>query len=167
MVNKHNVATAPEVVFFSLGRRWHPAQEVCVDYADWLLLKPYRWYLQAPTERNLCWYVWGRPEGSYALLHRWLMRAPKSREVDHRDGNGLNCCRHNMRLTDRPQNAANRKSSNPLGRGVSYVDGRGFKAQIQHHGVHHNLGFFSSAVEAADVYTQAALRLRGELASNR
>jgi hypothetical protein len=40
-------------------------------------------------------------------LHRVIMAAPPGVEVDHEDRNRLNCCRSNLRLATRAQNAQN------------------------------------------------------------
>lgn len=42
------------------------------------------------------------------LLHRFIVGAPDGLEVDHKNGDGLDCRRSNLRLATRTQNAANR-----------------------------------------------------------
>lgn len=52
----------------------------------------------------------GAPRGKRKpaiYLHRFIVDAPKGKEVDHWDGNGLNCRRDNLRVTDRQGNALN------------------------------------------------------------
>ena len=42
-------------------------------------------------------------------LHRWLLDAPAGLEVDHRNGNGLDNRRENLRLCTHAQNAVNHR----------------------------------------------------------
>lgn len=41
-------------------------------------------------------------------LHRFIVNAPIGQEVDHWNGNGLDCRRENLRITDRQGNQLNR-----------------------------------------------------------
>lgn len=102
------------------------------------------------------------------LLHRFIMDAPPDKQVDHRDGDGLNCRRLNMRIATRTQNARNCKPCGTSGyKGVSKSGGgvqNPYRAQIKISGVTRLLGFFPDAVSAAHAYDQAATKLFGEFA---
>lgn len=90
------------------------------------------------------------------LLHREVLGlAPgDGHEVDHIDGDRLNCRRSNMRIATHAQNGQNRASrpgSSPY-RGVSWETRRGkWLAQAMLNGVKHNLGCFDDELEAAAV----------------
>jgi hypothetical protein len=119
------------------------------------------------------WYAATQPPRSGGtratiLLHRFLLDSPAHAEVDHIDGDGLNCRRSNLRLATRVQNSRNSKrpSDNTSGfKGVSRSKGRRkWRVRIGINGTHKHLGCFRTKEEAAQAYDQAALRLFGQFA---
>jgi hypothetical protein len=103
--------------------------------------------------------------GKYTSLHRVVADAPSGAEVDHRDGNGLNCVDGNLRIATQNQNAVNRKYDNPSGyRGVRRNPWGSFVVQITYDGKNHHLGSFSSAEEAGLAYNAEESRVFGEFA---
>jgi hypothetical protein len=103
--------------------------------------------------------------GRIVALHRIIMGATGNVEVDHRDGNGLNNLRSNLRLATNAQNAKNRISTVGASRykGVS-IFGKRWRAKIESDGVRFSLGIYNTQEEAARVYDAAAIRLHGEFA---
>jgi hypothetical protein len=111
-------------------------------------------------------------------LHREVLGPiPSGTEVDHINGNGLDCRRANLRLATKSQNAQNvgRRPQNSSGyRGVSRIrrvkNGREVNlrkpwlAQIQAHGKYEYLGLYASPEDAAEAWNSAALVLHGEFA---
>lgn len=114
-----------------------------------------------------------RVDGEWATtarMHRIIMARVLGRTlsedelVDHKDRDGLNNCRSNLRLADRSQNRANspRNRNNTSGaKGVSPFKDK-WKVQITVQGKNLYLGLFSSKEEASRVYNAAALRHFGE-----
>lgn len=45
----------------------------------------------------------------YVYLHRYIMDAPEELDVDHKDRNGLNCRRENLRVMTHSDNLRNRR----------------------------------------------------------
>jgi hypothetical protein len=135
-----------------------------VDDEDFAKVAPYRWTaLKAPKGR---WYAHSRMAGStWIYLHRFLMNAPPDRQVDHKDGDGLNCQRFNMRLATTTQNQQNSGRRGPTGfKGVSRVAGRWY-VHIKVDGKRlQNFGGYATAEEAARVYDVAATVYHGEFA---
>jgi hypothetical protein len=101
-------------------------------------------------------------------LHRLIMDAPIGIEVDHRDGDGLNCRRSNLRLCSHAQNLANQRlsSANKSGyRGVSWdMRDRRWRVAIKKHQVVTTLGGFKDPISAALAYDKAAREMFGEFA---
>lgn len=140
-----------------------------VDEEDYKWLSQHKWC--AHKEHNGDWYairnIYEHDKQTTIYMHREILRPPEKMETDHKDGNGLNNQRHNLRAATRSQNAQNRRKKKGVSRfkGVSWY-GRIAKWQvsirIKNKGVH--LGYFSSEIEAAQAYDSVARRCFGEFA---
>ena len=100
------------------------------------------------------------------LMHRLIIRAAEGSIVDHRNGNGLDNRRANLRLVDASINAINRHT--PI-RGTSRFNGVNWfpltgrwRAQIRANSKFYALGYFFREEEAARAYDEAAKKLHGE-----
>jgi len=51
----------------------------------------------------------GKPKAATMLMHRLVMRPKRYEQIDHRDGNGLNNVRENLRFCSQSQNMGNAK----------------------------------------------------------
>ena len=102
-------------------------------------------------------------------LHRFLLGITDPKiEVDHRDGDGLNNCRSNLRVATAAQNQHNQRlridSTTGL-KGTYFHEGAGkFKAQITVNRKVKGLGHFTSPYDAARAYDGAALEAFGDFA---
>jgi HNH endonuclease len=101
------------------------------------------------------------------IIERVLGRAVSPHElVDHKDGDGLNNTRKNLRLATPSQNMANGKvrKNNKLGvKGVVRI-GRKFQATISISNKKKYLGTFDTAQKAHAAYVEAAIKYHGEFA---
>lgn len=139
-----------------------------IDVDDWTAVSAYRWH-----EARDRW-------GSYAVanvtvedrrtqikLHRLITRAPHGQQVDHRNHNGLDNRRANLRIATPSQNAANNRptSSRSGYKGVGWHKARGkWRAYITVDRRTRHLGLFDDPWEAAQAYNAAALDAWGEFA---
>lgn len=135
-----------------------------VDDADFEWLNQWKW----KVHRNKFGLYAGREEAEkLVLMHRLIMNASDKFEVDHRNRNGLDNQRVNLRLATRSQNMANRRlfSNNTSGyRGVYAAAGK-YRSTIRVKGKTRHLGYFESARLAAKAYNRAAIKAFGEFAT--
>lgn len=135
-----------------------------VDNRDAERVLAHRWHLHRNGSRTYAIRRDGRARRA-VLLHRFVVDASPGQIVDHRDGDGLNNTRANLRLASNQQNAWNGRAKGevPL-RGVRVV-GDKFAASIWPNNRHINLGTtYATAEQASAVYNAAAVALYGEFA---
>jgi hypothetical protein len=105
---------------------------------------------------------------STRLMHREILEVDEKVKVDHRDHNGLNNQRGNLRSASVAQNTQYQRlsSANTSGfKGVGWSKRyKNWEAGIQRKGKHFFLGSFKDKVEAAKAYDRAARRLFGRFA---
>ncbi len=92
---------------------------------------------------------------------------PSELDVDHKNSNGLDCRRRNLRPATESQNMGNRRkqSSSSKFKGVTWNKRLSkWIAQIGQPGSRKHLGCFSEEREAAQRYNQAAKEKWGEFA---
>lgn len=140
-----------------------------IDDEDYDLVSKYRW-CRVTTKMNKVYAVTlDRPKIS---MHRLIMNCigDKSIFIDHKNHNGLDNRRYNLRRATKAQNCKNRRSarnssSKYLGVSKNKVTGY-FTAQI---GIGNkkviSLGRFTNELEAAKVYNEAAKIYHGEFAN--
>lgn len=112
-------------------------------------------------------YARGKPywSSSKVYMHRLILCFPFF-EVDHKNGNGLDNRRCNLRAAINGGNQCNRRGVGGASKhkGV-YLNRQGkWCAQIAKCRQRYCLGTFDSEVEAAIAYNDAAIRLHGEFA---
>ncbi len=144
--------------------------EAVVDLADLALVEGRNW---CAARRRRTWYaVTGVPTTSdwtKILMHRVIMGCqPGDPRIDHRDGDGLNNRRANLREATETQNLAN---SRPRDGGTSGFKGvywskqrQYWVAQVGVNGQKRHLGIFHSEEAAARAYDAAAIETFGEFA---
>lgn len=96
------------------------------------------------------------------------MNAPNGVEVDHKDGNGLNNVRSNLRFCTASQNKMNMRCWNKHGfKGVTFMKRRGlrcWRAKLTINKIVKHLGYFYCLHEAALAYNKAAKKYFGRFA---
>lgn len=136
-----------------------------IDFEDFEKVRQFKW---RASKNRTSWYAKTTFGKEDHYLHRLLFSEPLGVWIDHRDGDGLNNQRHNLRTCSVPQNIRNQKikSSNTSGfKGVSFRrDCKKWAAHIRHSGRKHHLGFFSTAELAALAYDNAAKKYHGDFA---
>ncbi len=102
------------------------------------------------------------------LMHRFIIKTPTGMETDHKDRDGLNNQKSNLRWATSAQNSANKKrqENNTSGyRGVSWkTQNNKWQAAIQYCRKCLYIGLFDTKEEAAKAYNSKAKELHGEYA---
>ena len=142
---------------------------VVVDAEDIDFLSLLTWYRKRSGRDRREYAAANLPGGGKISMHRLLMGARPGDRVDHRDGNGLNNRRSNLRLASSTDNARNqrRRRGRVLYKGVSFrpsSPGRPWVAHLGGHRTGSYLGSYRTAEEAALAYDIAALEKWGEFA---
>jgi hypothetical protein len=136
-----------------------------VDDADFEWLNQWKWTYDG---QGYAYRHGPRPKRKYILMHREIMQTPKGLDTDHRDRNGLNNQRDNLRVCTFAQNQWNRKiqTSNTSGyKGVSWsAYHRRWHAQIRTNNIQTHLGYFDTPEEAAKAYDEGAQIYHDEFA---
>ena len=137
-------------------------QIALVDEEDYELVNPFRWHI---FNVHRCSYA---VTNNGILMHRLILGVSKGKMVDHKDNNGLNNQKDNLRECTHSQNGANR---NPSKKGTSkYLgvcwakDRSKWMAQITHKQNRYKLGSFINEIDAAKAYNKKAIELHGEFA---
>lgn len=106
-------------------------------------------------------------------LHRFIyyindIEIPEKMEIDHKNGNGLDCRKSNMRFASSRLNKANAglRSDNSSGyKGVNFMASRDkWRAQLWVSGKNTHLGLFETLEDAILVYNRRAIQEWGEYA---
>jgi len=163
-------------------RKWkygYTYRRIYLGEGEWTILDQEDYY----HFREFNWRLFGNGCNLYAVrdakiepkrtrtvyLHREILKAPKGLLVDHRNGNGLDNRRGNIRLATYSQNNCNRRrdKSKCTSRyhGVYYEkQKRKWVARIYYKGKSLWLGGFDNEIDAARVYDAAAKKYYGEFA---
>lgn len=140
-----------------------------VDDEDYNEVIKHSWY--AHKVKGI-WYARSRLKEKYGgdllHLHRFIMKAPSNKVVDHEDHNGLNNQKYNLRVCTQAQNCQNQ--SPQTGRTSKYKgvgwrkDTSIWRAYIKKDQTTVNLGCFEYEEQAALIYNLAAIKYFGAYA---
>jgi len=137
-----------------------------VDDDDYNWLSRWRWHA---CRYGGLWYAMrnSRENGKWRkiLMHRVILGDKVAEITDHKDRNGLNNQRSNLRPCTRSQNTANSQRKSRAGfKGVEQKSRNRWRAMIGIKEGRKNLGSFKSPEEAAKAYDEAAIERYGEFA---
>tara|TARA_R110002153_G_C13243703_1_gene490982 strand:- start:506 stop:1015 length:510 start_codon:yes stop_codon:yes gene_type:complete len=141
--------------------------EAIIDAADVPLFEPWSWFA-VPTGGTV-YAVRSDYSGTNmrtVYAHRTILGEPYGLDVDHKDGDGLNNRRENLRPATKSQNMRNRRinlNSTSGFKGVYFHRQAGkWAAQIKIRGKAKYLGLFASPEKAHSAYCTASRELHGE-----
>lgn len=137
-----------------------------IDEEDFELVSRYKWYAR-PVERT---HYANSKSKKLIIMHRLIMDInDPSIQIDHRNRDGLDNRRSNLRIATNSQNTCNRapyKNRSSIYKGV-YFDKKAQKWACQIRpigGKTKHVGYFISEIEAALRYNEVAIKYHGEFA---
>ena len=140
-----------------------------VDDEDYSIINQHQWYaLKCESKTRTNWYVIRHHNGKTIYMHREIIAACEKLDIDHKNGNGCDNRRENLRAGTTSQNLQNQRKT--LGcssafKGVCWDKERSlWMAKIKANNRHKFIGRFSDEVSAAKAYDQTARYYFGEFA---
>lgn len=140
-----------------------------VDDANFEWLNQWKWQYDLGYARrsvNMGKFENGKQHITHISMHRLIMDEPENMEIDHKNGDGLDNRRSNLRICTRAQNQQNRKiHKNKEFKGVNWHKRVGRWAvaiRVNKKLIH--IGYYSDRHVAAKAYDEAAKKHFGEFA---
>ena len=139
-----------------------------IDREDIEKAKPYSWHSHVSKKTNTV-YAYATIQGTKPkksiFLHNVVLEPRQGFVIDHKDGDGLNCRKENLRHATESQNAMNRlrRRQDCLPKGV-YRSGPNFEARVTVHRKTIKIGSFPTVDEAVEARNHAASQHYGEFA---
>lgn len=139
-----------------------------VDDEDFDYLNQWKW--QAHLSRgnwyvNRCEY---KPLKRTIFMHRVILNTPEGLKTDHKDRDGLNNQKSNLRFATGSQNAMNQNPHSASGYIGVYLQNKNknykYQASIRVNKKNISLGYFKTAEAAAIVRDRASIKYFGEFA---
>lgn len=142
-------------------------KEAVIDVGDLPLVSQHRWFAHRDTNTGFYAKTNLRSPGGRRLtlaMHCLINNTPDGFDTDHRDGDGLNNRRANLRTATRAENARNRGmlAHNTSGIKGVYWHQKKWVARLTYNNRLIHLGRFGTREAAAEAYRRAAERYHGE-----
>ena len=141
-----------------------------IDDEDFNLVSQYKWCASKNGHTCYAYTTIQKPSGKHTSLtmHRLLLKPADGLRADHKDGDGLNNQRYNLRPCTHRENLRNQraqKGGSSQYKGVYWHkrDNK-WRAQIQINGKVQSLGNYIDEKEAAKAYNKVAVKYFGDFA---
>ncbi len=135
-----------------------------IDDTDYTMVSRFKWWIE--PHKQTSYAVAKKPNGDGTLrMHRLIMSPCEDRLIDHRNRNGLDNRRENLRLCTYPENLRNSPSRGGTSqyKGVSWHKQTGkWCVQLTINGKVRHMGLFIDETNAAIAYNEYAEQYYGE-----
>jgi hypothetical protein len=160
------------VTKFELRSKKYGNKECFIDTKDWKRVERYYWFLYKKSDEK-CFYaiahIKKNNKWNTLKLHRFILNLKNKKEIDHKDLNGLNNTKLNLRICTHAENMRNRRINfdNKSGcKGVCpVINSKKWRIQIVVNGKNIYLGQCENPEDGAKIYDKAALKYHGEFAN--
>jgi len=145
--------------------------EATIDDEDYDRVNKFKWCVYYdPKHRRTAYAIrgsWINGKSRQIRLHRFILDVTDPNiKIDHKNHNGLDCRRQNLRIATHQQNLRNRQKTTSTTsskfKGVTSVRNV-WRTQIWFGGRNH-IGYFRTEIEAAKAYDKVAKQYFGEFA---
>lgn len=142
-----------------------------VDIENYDYLNQWKWFADKDRKNSIFYAkrsVLKNGKQTTLKMHREILKPPKDMEIDHKNRDGLDNRKCNLRLCNRSQNQMNKeiqRNNTSSYKGVSWHErGKKWQAYIRKDYKRKHLGLFNIKEEAALAYNEAAIKSFGEFA---
>lgn len=140
---------------------------ILIDEDDFEKVSKFRWKINKRRHKFYA-QAWIKDTDQTTMMHRLIMNVGIGSQsvVDHKDGNGLNNTKSNLRVCTNKQNCWNREVSKKSTTGFRGVNKRldGYVARIRVNNKLIHLKWTRDIREAVEAYNEAAIKYYGEYA---
>jgi len=155
--------------FIKLNSVKYPGLECIVDDEDYDELIKYNWHPKIYLKDNVCYAaMWnhGHPITMHIFIMKYHEHNINNQDIDHKDHNGLNNKKENIRLCSHSTNQQNArktgKQTSSKFKGVYFHSKRmKYHAKIRLNRKVFFIGSFDNEIEAALAYNQKAIEMFG------
>lgn len=148
-----------------INSKKHGVHEVLLDDEDYDSISKYKWYV---IKNKNTFYAQRNEKKTVIKMHRQILKIRNSYLVDHKDHNGLNNQKYNLRECTTKQNNMNKL---PYGKiNISGVDirnnknGNSYRVRIVVNGKRIYLGTYKTLDVALNIRNENAIKYHGEFA---
>jgi len=147
-------------------------QTTLVDDEDFEYLNQFRWSAYRARDNDSFYalrsYRDDQGKRINVSMHRVIMDAPKGMDVDHKDRDGLNNQRANLRVCTRSQNQLNTFGKGNSRSAYKCVDwhkrNKKWRVRVLKEGTRKEIGYFETELEAGIIANITIRRYHGEFA---
>lgn len=143
-------------------------KEATIDSEDWDTVRPYSWRAAKYVRKNGdLWYAQTivRKHGKRLTLrmHRLILNAPPEQMIDHKDRDGLNNQKENLRFATPQQNSLNsQRARGKTGFLGVYKVGNKYRVQVKVGKKNRTCGYYDTPWDAAVARDMFAKKLQDE-----
>lgn len=155
------------MIVVPVNSKTHGEHFIFIDGEDFDKVKDYKWHI-VTNRQNGVFYARARIKDKCKLMHCLLLDFPKN-NTDHKNGNGLDNRRENIRVCTASENMRNRRKQKAkvtsVYKGVHFFKPHNkYSASISVNKKRIFLGYFENEHAAAEAYNKKAIELHGEFA---